>query len=165
MTARLTLPTTLLLLLCAVAAKAQPPADSAAMANKLFAAIHDSNWEGFRGLLPSAKMARAMSKKEKKKKLKDKQVMNLIEGRVRDGFNGILASAKENGVELQTLEFVRFQTFRPWEGADRPIALEVFYRWQGREGSLSFSVMEFKGGWYLLEILRSVKVFDKVATE
>lgn len=159
---RLILLPLLLLLLIGVSVTAQT--DSAAMATTVFAAIRTADWKELRSLLPPAKMVRAMSAKQAKK-LKDKQVINLIEKRVRDGFNQILASAKEKGIELQALEFARFQTMRPWEGADRPIALEIFYRWQGREGSIAFSVIEYQGRWYLLEILRSVNIFDKVAPQ
>lgn len=163
MISRLILIPLFLLPLLAVSAKAQP-ADSAAMATELFAAIHDANWKELRSLLPTATIIRAVSPKETKK-LKNKQITSRMEQRVQTAFNQIVASSNKKNVPLQELEFVRFQTHRPWEGANRPIGLEIFYRWKGREGSLGFSVMEYQGRWYLLEILRSVNIFDNVAAQ
>ncbi|MBK8911444.1 MAG: hypothetical protein IPM61_08975 [Chlorobi bacterium] len=164
MIARLIFPTAVLLLLLGVSATAQPasqPTDSAAMASKLFAAFRNADWKELRALLPSVAVVRAVAPKETKK-LKNKQIIRQMEGRIRPSFNQIIAEAKKKGIELGKLEFLRFQTSRPWEGANKPLAVEVSYRWEGREGTLSFSVMEYQGRWYLLEILRSVNVFDDV---
>ncbi|MCC7439600.1 MAG: hypothetical protein IT211_14020 [Armatimonadetes bacterium] len=153
----------LLLALVAATTKAQPT-DSAAIATKLFAAIRNADWKGLRALLPPVNVIRAVAPTETNR-LKSKQLTRQMEQRVRAPFDEIVASAKKKNVTLNTLEFVRFQTSRPWEGANRPIGLEIFYGWQGREGSLGFSVMEYQGRWYLLEILRSANIFDKVTTQ
>ena len=159
MIVRLIFPT-VLLLLCA-SAQAQPT-DSAAMATKLFAAIRDADWKSFRALLPTPQTIRAIAPKEVKGR-KNSQIKKQMEQRIQADFNAIVASATEKKVPLKELEFARFHTTRPWEGKNRPIGLEIFYNWQGREGTFGFSVMEHKGRWYLLEVLRSTNVFDKVA--
>ena len=114
-------------------------------------------------LKPSVALWREIMPEETKEMSDDDLIygVNKTEKFVGD-FGNIMASAKEENIDLNKILYKNISLKKMWEGENSPYGLVVSYKYEKKEGTFDLSVIKYKENFYLSEILISYDCFYKL---
>lgn len=136
------------------------------IAKAFLEAMRSEDFKKLEVLLPPPSVYRALSPRETAN-LSDQRMRETIKKtiipKLRADFDNILKGAKERNITLSKLEFVKASPVIM--GSDKSLVkgLEVHYAYDGKNGNFALAVADFRGTFYLVEILLSYDVFRKLS--